>query len=128
MRGVKKPMAKRKKKPVCIKCEAPCCRNLAMPTTRPRTRYEIDLMKWYLHFDVMKVFIRHRQWFLLVDGCNCMYLDDDSMCMKYDERMDVFHDHNPPECERFGEFWDVLMTKPEELDEYLKPKRKRKKL
>ena len=124
---MKKLKATRKKKPDCIKCEAPCCQNLAMPTTRPRTRYDIDLMKWYLHFDVVKVFIRHRTWYYLIDGSRCMYLDENGMCTKYEERMDVCRDHYPPECELFGEFWDVIMTTPEDLDEYLKPKRRRKK-
>jgi len=121
------PKVRRNKISICIKCEAPCCRNLAMPTTRPRTRFDIGQMKWYLHFDVVKVFIRHHRWYYLIDGSRCMYLDENNMCTKYEERMDVCRDHNPPECELFGEFWDVMITTPEELDEYLKPKRKSKK-
>ena len=50
-----------------------------------------------------------------------------ALVTQYDELMDVCRDHNPPECELFGEFWDVMMTTPEDLDEYLRPKRKRKK-
>lgn len=98
-----------------------------MPATRPRTRYEIDLMKWYLHFEKVAIFIRSHRWFVLIDGSKCMYLDDKGMCSNYDQRMDVCREHNPPECEKFGEFYDVMMTRPADLDAYLnKAKKKRR--
>ncbi len=116
---------KQEYKNICIECDAPCCQDLAIPTTRPRSRYEIDQMKWYLHFDVVKVFIRHHRWYLLIEGSRCKYLDKNSMCTRYDARPQVCRDHNPPACERFGEFWDVMITTPEELDAYLKPKKRK---
>lgn len=112
--------------PLCLKCEGRCCRDLAMPATRPRTRYEIDLMKWYLHFETVNIFIRNHRWFILIDGSKCMHLDDEGLCSDYEERMTVCREHNPPECEMFGEFYDVLMTEPGDLDTYLNKNKKKK--
>jgi len=75
----------------------------------------------------MSVFIRHRRWHLLVRGSRCRYLDDNNMCTRYDSRPEVCRDHNPPECEKFGEFWDVMIETPEELDRYLNKAKRRKK-
>ncbi len=83
-------------------------------------------MKWYLHFDTVNIFIRNHRWFILILGSRCMYLNDKNLCDKYDERMDVCREHNPPECEMFGDFYDVMMTVPEDLDAYLNKSKKKK--
>jgi hypothetical protein len=112
--------------PKCIKCDGRCCRDLAMPATRPRTRYDIDLMKWYLHFEGMKIFIKHHRWFILVDGSRCKHLNDQDLCSNYEKRMQVCREHNPPECELFGKFYDVMMTEPEDVEAYLNKTKKKK--
>lgn len=108
-----------KKKYSCAGCSAICCRNLAVEITMPRTRSEIDALKWQLHFDTVKVFIRSRRWHQLVEGA-CRYLTKDNLCSIYERRPDVCREHNPPDCERHGKFYDVMISDPDELEAYFK--------
>ena len=111
---------------VCVDCPALCCKDLAIPTKRPRTRDQIDEMKWYLHFDTVSAIIVRRRWYLLING-RCMHLDDNDLCTIYEDRSYVCRQHNPPECERFSEFCEILIETPDELEQYLKPKADRPK-
>jgi Fe-S-cluster containining protein len=107
----------------CRGCPAKCCRNLSIWIGAPRTKAEIEDLMWEVRFDTVKIYIRNRRWYLWIKG-TCMYLDENNMCKIYETRPDKCREHNPPNCERYGQFWDVMINNPEELQEYL-DKRKR---
>ena len=109
---------RRARNDVCLKCPSICCRDLAIFVHRPRTKSDIDDMKWYLQYDTVSVAIRHHRWYLVVAG-KCIYLDDHNLCTIYDRRPERCRRHRPPDCERFGAWYDTLITTPEELDAYL---------
>jgi len=109
---------KKKGKKVCIECSAPCCRDLAMMITKPRTSSEIRELDWYLHFDTVSVAIRNYRWYLVIKG-KCIYLSRNNMCKIYDKRPAICRRHNPPNCERYGTWYDVLISTPDELKRYL---------
>ena len=113
-----------KEKDVCKECEAICCRNLAVPMTKPRNIAEIDDLRWKLHFDTVKVYIKSRRWYLLIKG-KCMYLSDTNLCKIYDRRPEVCREHKSDSCEMTGQWYDKIISSPEELDAYTKQKRKR---
>ncbi len=98
-----------------------------MMILKPRTKTEIEEVKWYLHFDTVSVFIRNYRWYLLIEG-NCIYLDEHNLCTIYDKRPERCRRLPSANCEMTGEFYDVMMHTPEELEDYLdgqKGKRKR---
>lgn len=107
----------------CSACPAVCCHDLSIQILRPVTRKEIDELKWHLHYDTVGVYIRDHRWHVVVKG-RCMYLDDKNMCTIYDTRPDKCRDHMPPNCERYNGWYDVLFTRPEELEDYLKRKKR----
>ena len=115
-------MIKKKIKDDCASCEALCCRNLSMMIGKPETPSEVEDLRWQLHFDTVKVYIRNRRWYQLVEG-NCSYLDDNNRCTIYADRPNKCRRYNPPECELYGEFHDTMLSTPEDLDLYLKGKR-----
>lgn len=103
---------------VCMTCHAPCCRDITMLITKPRTKTEINELTQYLHFDTARVFIRNNKWYLTIDG-TCIYLSKNNLCTKYSRRPARCRRHNPPDCERFDEYYDVLITTPEEFEDYM---------
>ena len=111
------------KKTTCEKCKADCCHNLAIPTTRPRNRSEIDYLKWHLQYDTVRVFIQSRRWYILVEG-KCMYLSKNHLCTIYDRRPAICRDHASENCEATGKWYDVMISTPDELEAYLKHKKK----
>jgi len=103
---------------VCIKCPSICCSDLTYTITRPRTREDIDELKWDLQYDTVRVFIKNRRWHEIIEG-KCIYLLKNNLCKIYDRRPKKCRDHMPPDCDRFGEYYDVLIQTPEELEAYL---------
>jgi Fe-S-cluster containining protein len=89
---------------------------------RPRNRAEVEDLKWQLRFDTVRVYIRNNRWYQLVEG-RCMYLAEDGSCTEYGRRPDKCRRHNPPDCEFFGRFYDVMISTPDELDDYLNSRR-----
>jgi Fe-S-cluster containining protein len=102
----------------CGQCPALCCRDLSIRILRPRTKSDINDLKWQLQFDTVRVYVRNHTWYQLIDG-RCMYLGDDNRCKAYPERPDICRKHNPPNCELFGDFYDVMMETPADLEAYL---------
>ncbi len=108
----------------CGQCPALCCKNLSIRILRPRTRAEIEDLKWQLQFDTVSIYIRKNRWYQLVEG-RCIYLGEDDRCKVYPVRPDMCRRHNPPDCEFFGKFYDVLIETPDRLEDYLADRRKK---
>jgi Fe-S-cluster containining protein len=119
MKGRSKGGSKR----ACTNCPALCCHDLAIPIDRPRLKEDIDDLKWQLRYDVVHVAIRHRQWYLAVNG-RCIYLDRNDLCTIYDERPPTCREHNPPDCEKYSRWYEYWIETPEQLDSYLSGKRR----
>lgn len=116
-----------KKKETCEGCPALCCKGLEKEITSPKTKLDRENLVWQLHFVNTKFFIRSRKWYELSLG-DCRYLDANNLCTVYERRPDVCRNHNPPECERFGDIFDVMFDTPEDLlKHFQKAKDKRKK-
>ncbi|MBU1043465.1 MAG: YkgJ family cysteine cluster protein [Candidatus Omnitrophica bacterium] len=109
----------------CQECPAICCRDLAMIIGKPHTKEEIEDLKWQVRFDTVDIFIRQHHWYLRVKG-KCMYLGKNNLCKIYADRPDKCKEHKAPNCERFGEYHEVLITTPDELVEYLDSKKRHK--
>jgi len=110
----------------CLTCGAICCRNLSLSIGKPVTKSEKEDLKWQLHFDTVKVYIRSNRWYQQVDG-NCIYLNKKNRCTIYEKRPDKCRKHNPPDCELYGKYYDTMFTRPEELEEYFKKQKKKRK-
>ena len=106
----------------CDGCPALCCRDLNIGIAAPRTKDEIDDLLWQIQFVTVRIYIRNRRWYLLVEG-DCMYLDKHNRCVIYDNRPEKCRKHLPPECERYGDFWDIMFNTPQELEAYLKKRK-----
>lgn len=111
---------------VCLKCDAPCCNEIVMEVHRPRTKAEIEELEQYLYFETACIYISKRGWHVMFKG-RCMYLGKDNLCAKYDSRPGRCRNHVPPDCERFGKWYDVIFETPEEYRRYLKGKKVKRK-
>lgn len=118
-------MTKKTSKKECMTCMGFCCKNLAMTIGRPENKKEVEDLKWQLHFDTVKVYIHHKRWYLWVKG-KCIYLSSSGRCKIYAQRPDRCKRHNPPDCEHFEKFYDIMISTPDDLEKYLKSKKKAK--
>ena len=111
----------------CDDCPAKCCYKLLVPFNKPRTRADLDYYKWHLHYDTVAIVVRARRWYLAVEG-RCIYLDDKELCTIYDRRPEICRDHNPPDCEHFGKWYDQIYATPEELEKYFEREKRKRRL
>lgn len=112
-------------KDACNDCEALCCQGLTIDIKKPRTRDEVETLLWQLHYDTVGIYILNKRWHLFVEG-RCGYLDDNDRCTRYERRNDICRRHNPPECEKYLDWYDVMFDTPEELEAYIKKEKKKK--
>jgi len=125
----KKKKKKKTKSPrttleACNNCGAKCCHDLVMPIEKPKTDSDVFELKWELQYDTVNVFIRSHRWYRQVLG-RCQYLDKHDRCTIYERRPRRCREMKPPDCENFGEYYDTMITTPEELEEYLESKKRR---
>ena len=109
----------------CEKCDAPCCRDVAIPFTRPKNKTEVENLKWYLHFDAVRIFIKSHRWYYTIKG-KCIYLSNKNLCKIYDQRPKICRDHQAESCEITGKWYDEMFSYPEELAEFLNKKAKKR--
>ena len=109
----------------CQGCPSLCCRDMVAPIDKPKNRFELDELKWQLQYDTIRVFIVSRRWHLLAAG-RCMHLTQKNWCRIYEDRPQKCRVHNPPDCEHYGEFWDVMFNTPDELEAYMEKERKKR--
>ena len=60
-------MIKEKIKKGCAICSGMCCKNLSLIIGKPVTKPEVEDLKWQLHFDKVKVYIRSSRWHQLIE-------------------------------------------------------------
>ena len=111
---------------LCHDCPAKCCHDLVIVIDKPKSKSDIEHYKWQLQYDTVRIAITGKKWHTVYEG-RCIYLDENNLCTIYDRRPKKCRKHNPPDCEHFGPWYDVLIETPEELAEYLKAEKKRKK-
>ena len=118
----------RVEKDYCLeKCPSECCKDLTIQILKPRNREEVEDLKWQLQFDTVRVYLLRKRWYMLVKG-RCMYLGSDNRCRIYDKRPERCRRHNPPGCERFGRYYDVMLNTPEDLERHLGREKRRSSL
>lgn len=121
----KKNKSRTPKNEHCQKCPGACCKNLALEIGAPVNKQEIEDLKWQLHFDTVKVYIRGKRWYQWIKG-KCIFLSDDNRCTSYNERPSICRKHNPPHCEFFGKFYNIMFSAPQDLEKYLNKKKRKK--
>jgi Fe-S-cluster containining protein len=122
---VAKQKSRNKKDHPCKACKARCCRDLTFSITSPKCRHDIETLKWYLHFDTVQIYIRNRRWNMLIQG-KCIYLSKKNLCTIYDKRPKICRAHRPDACEMIGQWYDALLSSPNDLEAYVKRKRAKK--
>ena len=106
----------------CSRCEAKCCKYVAVEVDKPTTPHDFDTMRWMLAHRNVNVFIDERKWFLNIPG-RCQYLGRDNRCAIYDRRPRICRSHTAGDCEVDGGFdCEYMFRKPEDLARYMTEK------
>jgi len=113
--------SKSRKDNPCKRCDAICCKHVAMEIDKPETRGDFDDIRWYLAHKKVSVFTEDGDWFVQFKS-PCRYLTADNRCSIYENRPRICRQHSTDGCELTGEDDpdDLNFTKPEQIEAYAK--------
>ena len=102
--------------PLCARCAALCCRQVALPIDNPTTANDFDNVRWYLMHEGVHVFVEEGQWYLAF-ASKCKHLQDDNRCGVYETRPRICRGYDTSGCEwHGGEYgYDHLFTSAEQV-------------
>ena len=106
----------------CQDCKATCCTYITVALDDPEDDMdEWESIRWYLTRPNTKVYIDEDGDWQLQIGERCQFLQDDWSCGAYERRPQVCADHDPTECEYWGdpeEEYEQVWNSFDECDAY----------
>jgi len=103
----------------CRRCNALCCRYIALPIETPDTKGEFDDIRWYLAHRNVEVFVEDGDWYILFKT-RCKYLTQDNLCKIYDHRPRICRKYKTDNCELTGDDYqyEQHFKRPEDIEAY----------
>jgi len=113
---------------ICKKCKAACCRYITIFIPQPTDKDDFDNIRWYLCHKGVSVFQDDEKDWAVVIPTDCEMLKSDYTCKIYETRPDACRDYDAANCENTTASADYLQyfDEPEELEEYLDQRWRRK--
>ena len=110
---------------ICQKCDAKCCRYVALEIDKPGDPDSFENIRWYLSHKGVQVFVEEGKWYVQIDT-PCRYLDTDNRCSVYAKRPKICRTHRKDNCEATGlDFaYEVHLKSDADLDAWLRSKGK----
>lgn len=111
----------------CRKCDAKCCRHVALQIDTPRSKDDFENIRWYVAHKDIVIFVEKHKWFLEIYN-ECEHLID-SKCDIYEKRPSICREYSSEDCVFWGEAEDheIVFKSVDELDAYLDRRFRRKK-
>ncbi|OHB58365.1 MAG: hypothetical protein A2Y07_08335 [Planctomycetes bacterium GWF2_50_10] len=110
-------------KSLCQKCNAMCCRYIALEIDEPETRDEFDDVRWYLTHEGVSVFVEKGKWHVSFAG-SCRHIDDKHRCSIYETRPKICRKYKTDGCDRTSDEYDYELhfTNDAQMLEYMRVK------
>jgi len=103
----------------CEGCDH-CCRYVALPIRRPRTRRDFEEIRWYVLHENVSVYIDWEGDWGIQFHTSCRWLED-GRCTHYALRPHICSDYDPADCERYvpEPAEKVMIRNERDLERYL---------
>lgn len=106
-----------------------CCEYVAIEIDQPEDWDDFQNIIWYVLHEGVWVFTDDEgDWYVQFDT-KCKKLDDKGLCQYYDARPKICREHDQDDCEMHGEGTaeELIFKTPEDVLNYMKLKRIKKK-
>jgi uncharacterized protein len=107
-------------KALCEDCRGLCCRYVALPIDKPKTKNDYDDIRWYLAHEGISVFVEDGDWYINIDN-RCRFLTSNNQCAMYERRPKICRGYSMKNCDlRDGEYdYKHHFKTLEEFERYL---------
>jgi hypothetical protein len=82
----------------CDKCDAACCRYVALEIDCPEDLEDFENIKWYVVHQNVKVFVDEDYSWNLEFSTPCKNLGENNRCLAYEDRPQICRDYNQKQC------------------------------
>jgi Fe-S-cluster containining protein len=115
-------MDKAKGESLCMKCDAGCCRTVAVEWQKPTSRKDWEQVRWLVAHKNISVYLDHDDDWLIEFKTDCTHLDKNNRCLIYDNRMPICREHPADSCEMAGEeeYFVEMYRTTEDVDRVIK--------
>jgi uncharacterized protein len=83
---------------LCDDCSGLCCRYLALPIDKPKSKNDYDDIRWYLAHDGISVFVEEGDWYINIDN-RCRFLTPENKCAMYHRRPKICRGYSMKNCD-----------------------------
>jgi len=113
---------------ICQDCKAACCRYITIFIPQPTDKDDFDNLHWYLCHAGVSVYQDDEKDWAVIIPTDCDMIKRDQTCKIYETRPEACRDYDAAHCENTTASGDYLQyfDKPEELEEYLDQRWRRK--
>jgi len=103
----------------CSKCDAMCCRYVAVQIDTPTTPTDFEDIRWYVSHRKVWVFMDDGDWYVCLDT-PCKFLSRDHRCKIYEARPRICRKYTTRTCEfnGSGRPFDQKFTHPRQIQDY----------
>lgn len=109
----------------CVKC-GKCCNYICLQLNTPKTKNDIDNIRWYLAHKKIRIFIGFKKDWNMQVLTRCEYLNKDNLCKSYikgneQRRPKICQNYSSKKCHNTGPDGDekYSFNKLEDLDFFL---------
>lgn len=108
---------------LCEHCTAACCRYIALPIDKPRSRRDYDDIRWYVMHEGVSVFVEEGDWYVQFQA-RCKNLQEDNLCGVYETRPKICREYEAHECDYAGGAYtyDLVFTHASQVESYARDK------
>ncbi len=104
----------------CRICKGRCCTYVVVGIPRPRSKVDVDEIRWFLAHENLQVYIEDGDWHLQF-YTRCTHLTGQGLCDIYEDRFDVCREHDTETCEMSsGKTDETTFTTTEQFDRWWK--------
>lgn len=104
---------------VCDKCDARCCKHIALEIDKPESIEDFEDIRWYVSHKNVNVFVEDGDWYLEF-LTPCEQLDENDKCKIYNKRPRICMDYSEEDCVFEGYEDELIFHNIEEIDRYIK--------
>ncbi len=116
-------MSKNKRVPddPCTKCNAACCKSVAIEWLTPVSLTDWEHVRWLVSHKGVHVYKDIEGDWLVEFNSDCEHLDKNNRCKIYNNRMQICRDHPSDSCEKTGEVpeYKIIFKCAKDVDDYL---------
>ena len=115
----------------CDKCNAACCRTVAVGIEKPTTKEDWEDIKWQVAHKNIIVYLDNEDDWVVEFEDDCEFIDPKTnKCTIYEKRPKKCREHSMDNCIKNGEgdVFKIMFRNPQDVDDYLANKQLKKKI